>query len=211
MIRIGQKLKEERLKQGLSLDQIAKDTKIRASFLSAIERGEYNRLPSSAYAQGFVRNYSSYLGLPKKETLAIFRREFDEERIYKVLPEGLARNEQFATHKLRFHTTILVLSIVFLTLFGFLFYQYRSAFFDPPLNITSPKENKTYGQDILVSGQTDMNAIVTINNDPVALTEKGEFMKKISVFTGEKTIVIRAKNRFNRVTVVERHVFIKSN
>ncbi len=49
MITAGQKLYEERIRRGLTLEEIARATKIRSSFLSAIEKGEYKKLPSSAY------------------------------------------------------------------------------------------------------------------------------------------------------------------
>ncbi|MGH2637780.1 MAG: helix-turn-helix domain-containing protein, partial [Rhabdochlamydiaceae bacterium] len=71
------------------MEEIAAAIKIRPEFLSAIEKGDYQHLPSPAYASGFVTNYAAYLGFPKRETLALFRREFDEQKAYKVLPRGM--------------------------------------------------------------------------------------------------------------------------
>src|SRR5690348_16578344 len=96
MVKLGEKLIEERKKQGLSLDEIAKATKIRRSFLEAIEKGEYKKLPSSAYAQGFVKNYVAYLGLPEKELLALFRREFNEDELLGVLPQSFTRPKEIS-------------------------------------------------------------------------------------------------------------------
>lgn len=56
----------KRGKKGLSINDAADATKIRMSFISAIERGEYKKLPSGAYIQGFVKNYIEFLGLPKR-------------------------------------------------------------------------------------------------------------------------------------------------
>jgi len=91
MVRLGQRLFDERRKRGLSLDEVAAATKIRGSFLSAIEKGDYTKLPSPSYAQGFVLNYATYLGFQRKETLALFRREFDERKEFKVLPKNITR------------------------------------------------------------------------------------------------------------------------
>ncbi len=43
---IGQRLREKRLKKGLTIEDIAKATKIRIGFLQAIENSDYKKLPS---------------------------------------------------------------------------------------------------------------------------------------------------------------------
>src|SRR3989344_424814 len=101
MIKVGQKLKEARLKRGLTPADVAKATKIKESFLSSIENGQYENLPSGTYAQGFVRNYIKFLELPMEETLALFRREFNEEKIYKVLPEGFSSHKEFPIKRIK--------------------------------------------------------------------------------------------------------------
>src|ERR1035437_3884986 len=133
-------LREERIKTGLTLEEASQATKIKSSFLMAIERGDYQKLPSIAYAQGFVRNYTGFLGLPEKEVLALFRREFDEGKIFRVLPEGLAKQDEFSLKRFNFRTTVLFVFIVFLGLLGFIIFQYRFAFMGPPLNVSSPKD-----------------------------------------------------------------------
>src|ERR1041385_6043108 len=94
MIRLGQLLYRERSRKHLSLEEIEKAIKIKSSFLAAIERGEYTKVPSPAYAKGFVINYAVYLGLTKNEALALSKREFDEKSAYKVLPDSLTRRQQ---------------------------------------------------------------------------------------------------------------------
>src|SRR5579871_1222382 len=98
MIRLGQWLSDERHRKGLTLEEVAKATKIKTAFLAYIEAGEYSLLPSSAYAQGFVKNYASFLGLPVKETLALFRREYAGENPVSVLPESLAKKRYISRH-----------------------------------------------------------------------------------------------------------------
>jgi len=41
MLHVGEKLREERTRKGHTLEEISKATKIRLSFLQAIEKGEY--------------------------------------------------------------------------------------------------------------------------------------------------------------------------
>src|SRR3989338_7007978 len=108
MIRAGQKLSEERKRRGLSLLQVSNATKIRQEFLEAIEKGEYDKLPSPSYAQGFVRNYTRLLELPEKETLALFRREFAGDKDYDVLPEGLSGKKDIPVRKFKIRQVVLL-------------------------------------------------------------------------------------------------------
>lgn len=54
---LGRETKERRLKKGLSIPDIAGNTKIRIPFLEAIENGRLSELPQELYARGFVRRY----------------------------------------------------------------------------------------------------------------------------------------------------------
>jgi cytoskeletal protein RodZ len=210
MIRIGQRLKEARIEQGLSLEDASAATKIRASFLSAIEKGEYHRLPSTSYAQGFVRNYGEYLGLSQREVLALFRREFDEEKAYKVLPQGFVKKDALAKRGVKIHQAVLLVIFAIVFLGGFLLFQYRAAFLDPSLRVTSPEENTVTGTEITVTGEADPTVTLTINNTPVTVTQQGEFSKKVTAFPGNTTIVIKAVNSFGRETIIERPVEVKT-
>jgi len=207
MIRIGQRLKDARLAKGLSLDDVSRATKIRSSFLTAIERGEYNKLPSSSYAVGFVQNYAEFLELPKREITALFRREFDGEKIYKVLPEGFIKEEQLKKRSFKVHQAIVPVTILLLLLVGFLFYQYRAAFFSPPLSVILPKEGAEVSSlDVVVVGSTNPNVSLTINSSPVAVGDDGRFSKNTTLFSGTSVITIRAVNKFGKEAVVLRHV-----
>jgi cytoskeletal protein RodZ len=209
MIRVGQKLYQERIRKGLTIDDVATATKIRPSFITAIERGEYHKIPSASYVKGFVRNYSEFLGLPSKEILALFRREYDVEKNIRVLPETYTRQNDISIRKSKIRTTILVIGGVLVLLGVFLFYQYRSAFFSPSLSVETPKEEVLTSSEIVVSGKADASAAVTVNNTPVALDMDGNFRKTITVFPGESTIVIRAKNRLGKESVVEKTITVK--
>jgi len=67
---IGQKLCQARQERNLSLEQAANETYIRLHYLEALERGDFNQLPSIAQARGFLRAYASYLGIPPDSLLS---------------------------------------------------------------------------------------------------------------------------------------------
>jgi cytoskeletal protein RodZ len=209
MIRAGQKLKEQRLTKGLTIEQASKDTRIRASYLSAIEKGEYPKLPASTYIQGFLRNYAKYLGLPEQEILAIFRREFDEKKAFAVLPKGLVK-EDFPIKRIKLADTAKIIILLVIVLLGYIFFQYRFAIISPPLEILTPKDGAiVLSRTITVSGKTDSNATVFVNNDNVSLDKDGNFKKSINVFPGKIIIKVKAINYFGKEKILERHIEVK--
>src|SRR5664279_1189846 len=72
---LGERLLAARERKGVDLYRAERDTKIRARYLGALERGEYRELPGSVYTKGFLRNYALYLGLDPDEILLQWRRE----------------------------------------------------------------------------------------------------------------------------------------
>src|SRR5215467_4347699 len=69
------RLAAARERKGVDLTRAERDTKIRARYLSALERGDYRDLPGAVYTKGFLRNYALYLGLEPEEILSQWRRE----------------------------------------------------------------------------------------------------------------------------------------
>lgn len=60
--KVGEKLRDARLAQGLELSDIASRTRIPLRHLQAIETSDYSGLPSPTYAIGFVKSYARAIG-----------------------------------------------------------------------------------------------------------------------------------------------------
>ena len=67
MSSVGETLRRERLRKGLSLEQISRETKISGRLLEAIERDQFDLLPGGVFAKSFVRQYARFLGLDEEE------------------------------------------------------------------------------------------------------------------------------------------------
>jgi len=65
---IGEMLKEKRRELNLSLKEAENATSIRMGHLKAIEEGDMDQLISSVYAQGFIRQYATFLGFDENRT-----------------------------------------------------------------------------------------------------------------------------------------------
>jgi len=66
----GERLKREREKRKITLDDVAKATKIGTRLLSAIEEEKFDLLPGGIFNKGFVRSYARHLGLNEDQAVA---------------------------------------------------------------------------------------------------------------------------------------------
>ncbi len=66
----GEKLKLEREKRKITLEQISASTKIGTRMLQALEEDKFNQLPGGIFNKGFVRAYSRCVGLDEDQTVA---------------------------------------------------------------------------------------------------------------------------------------------
>jgi cytoskeleton protein RodZ len=69
----GDKLREAREAQGMTLADIASRTRVPMRHLEAIENGDYSGLPSPTYAIGFAKSYARVVGLDERVIAAEVR------------------------------------------------------------------------------------------------------------------------------------------
>ncbi len=60
---VGEQLKAERERQGLTLSDLATRTRVPMRHLDSIERSDFASLPGTTYTLGFTRSYASAVGL----------------------------------------------------------------------------------------------------------------------------------------------------
>ena len=76
---VGAKLRTAREVKGLSLEQVAAETRIPQRHLAAMEEGDFARLPGRTYAVGFARTYAKTIGLDPEQIAASVRAELDSQ------------------------------------------------------------------------------------------------------------------------------------
>lgn len=85
---IGELLKQRRKELNLSLKEAENATSIRMVYLQAIEDGEASKLISPVYAQGFLKQYSSLLGIDGerivRENPDVFNKHIPQEFSYGI-------------------------------------------------------------------------------------------------------------------------------
>ena len=133
---LGSFLKRHRLSQGKDLDEIAKETRIHASSLRAIEEDNPKALPAEVFTRGFVKNYAQYLGLDPNEALAWYieqnngdPRPTEKINVQEVLAgEALAEVQTFRAG--RFIAFFLVVAVF--VLIGYLILDFLNSSAPPP-------------------------------------------------------------------------------
>ena len=80
----GEALQRHREQRGITLETISELTKINASLLAALERGDCSRWPAGIYSRAYIRDYAQAIGLDRDEVAARFTECFSET----AFPEG---------------------------------------------------------------------------------------------------------------------------
>lgn len=86
---IGDFFKQVRETKGLTVDEVASKTRIRADFVKALEEGNFAKLPDQVFARGFVRSYARSLGLDEEDAIhrfiqsagAFYEKQDERERL----------------------------------------------------------------------------------------------------------------------------------
>lgn len=81
---IGVQLREAREARGLTLAQVAAETRIPQRHLQTIEEGNFAALPARTYAVGFSRTYAKLVGLDQDAVAEIVRAELEAQEPFEV-------------------------------------------------------------------------------------------------------------------------------
>jgi transcriptional regulator with XRE-family HTH domain len=72
------RLRRHRQRNGISLDEMAGDTRVKRELLEALERNDLSEWPRGLYARAWIRAYASAVGLDPIDTVDEFCRLFPQ-------------------------------------------------------------------------------------------------------------------------------------
>jgi len=87
---IGETLRAARRQQRRTLSDAAAETRVRETYLAALEEEEFSALGGDVYVKGFLRSYARYLGLDPDPLVAAYRREFERGEETPTVAPGTA-------------------------------------------------------------------------------------------------------------------------
>lgn len=92
MTSLGPYLRQMRESKGVSLDEIARATRVGRRHLEALEAEEQDELPAPVFVKGFIRAYCGFLSTPADEALVRYRELSGEAPpLSHAAPAGRAR------------------------------------------------------------------------------------------------------------------------
>ncbi|WP_027370741.1 helix-turn-helix domain-containing protein [Desulfovermiculus halophilus] len=149
---LGAYLKEERERQGHSLEDIQQKTKISLSSLEAIEAGEIHELPHPVYAKGFIKNYAQCLGLDADELAGTFAQKAGIDEEFEDETEHLQQELTSSRSSSKWPLISVLVSVVLLAVLAWLAY---GLFVGPA---EEQKAMQSTSQSETASGPADANA-----------------------------------------------------
>ena len=66
---LGEKLRQARQERGISISEVAEQTRISTIYLESIESDNYKPLPGGIFNKGFVKSYAKFIGIDEHEAL----------------------------------------------------------------------------------------------------------------------------------------------
>ena len=66
---LGEKLRQAREERGITISEVAEQTRISPHYLELIEVDDYRTLPGGIFNKGFVKSYAKYVGIDEVEAL----------------------------------------------------------------------------------------------------------------------------------------------
>ena len=120
---LGQKIREARIANNLSLESVSGHIHIAVKILEAIEEGDPEKGPTPVFMRGLVRTYCQYLGIDKTDIV---------EKIEKLLKSAEKGEQQLKTLKPVFeiresHPIRNILAVLVLVTVGYLLYSIYSS------------------------------------------------------------------------------------
>ena len=192
-------LKNTRLDKEWELDDISKKIKIPVKYLQALEDEQVGCFPQEPYCSLIIKDYADYLGLQGQDVLSLFRRDFDQKRKSKnIIKTGFT-----FTPKFTFTVSILAIIVLFSL---YLVSEYFKFHQPPKLKVNWPLEASVSSSVVEISGITDPESTIRINDDLIIVDSDGLFQKKITLSSGDNNIVVESTSPNDKTTVEQKNI-----
>lgn len=201
---LGEKIRKLRSEYRMSFAEVSRATKIPVKYLEYLEHAEYEKLPADVYVRGYLRSYARHLGLSDETLIKLYEKEQHinknlgrERTVSGIRPRVPLSGTGFAVTS---KEVIIASSALVLFVIGvYLYREFRAFVSDPYLIVTEPSNESVISTpELRLSGKADARAVVSVNDTPVLVESDGSFREELVLHAGQNTIVIVARNRFEK-------------
>lgn len=207
--RLGPDVAELRERAGLSIEEVARQTKLAPSFIRALEGERWQEIPDPVYSERLLRLYVSHLGGNESFYVHKYRECLALRNLARKPDERLPRPIKLTlSDRLVAPRLIAAAGFFVFTLFlgGYVYWQATAISEPPPLELESPSDGlRIEGPAVQVIGKTLPEASVTVNGRNAIVGSDGRFESTLYVPRGTTMIIVAARRRYSReVTLVRR-------
>lgn len=197
---VSEQLKATRELSEQSIAECSRALGIPKIYLKAMEESRFDLLPGEVYARGWLKKYSEYLNLASKEMLEAYNSEHvvwqsisaEKKKLSTKNPHKTRWWEWFTVKRL----AVGVVSVSVLMYLGFALYQ---SFAPPTVEFAMPLEDfQTNKNSVALTGVTEPESTVLINNNIVPLESDGSFNQSLVLRDGLQTITIEVRKQHSR-------------
>jgi cytoskeletal protein RodZ len=213
-MRVGQCLREAREKSGLSLRQIAEQTNISECYLRAIENGNLSRLPALIFQKNYVKEFARAVHLESEKII----RQYVEDEVAvsdkrTCLDFGIRKRAMRRyLSNLPFYVRVFGMVCVVGAALLYLGFQIKNIVEPPRLEVYTPMDGFiTEHSAVLVQGETEPEIRLDINGKEISNGTDGRFKEIVDLKEGVNTIVVTAKKKHGKKTVLTSHVIFRPN
>lgn len=208
---VGEILQAARREKDISIEELARKTKIQERFLLALESMDTKRLPAAPFVRGFIRTAAAELDLEPDGMIAIFRRDFGVDQLGQVMSRTIVADEGRRFSWTPRQTVIAAVAFVILVFGAYLAFQLKLLVSAPSLVLTDPGDQAVVGENVLVEGRTDPAATIAINGQEIKKNRNGVFSQVIQLPEGMQKVTITAIGQNGKTTYEERTVQVKKS
>jgi cytoskeletal protein RodZ len=227
ILTLGQLLKQEREKMGITIEKASKILMVRHQHIINLENDMYDSFPAGVYFKGFIRNYARLLGLDENIVFEYYKCQLEvmDVMAFKINPpkeeppsqptnnypyssSSYNQTSYDKNKKNKFSLVItwdLILKLIGILIFAVIAFYLYNTFQNisrlPIIEVFEPKNNTTTQEEkIKISGNTSKEDTLQINNDPVQVDANGYFETEVFLMQGINEITINATNKFDKTT-----------
>ncbi|MEP7213973.1 MAG: helix-turn-helix domain-containing protein [Acidobacteriota bacterium] len=205
---LGEKLRQAREERGISISEVAEQTRISPLYIKSIEEDNYKPLPGGIFNKGFLKSYARYVGYDEHEALEEYSQivtgneQSAEEEFKSYRPEVLTDDRSSASI---LPTVVFAGIILALMTGGILFVvnyiKNQPEPVSPPANVNSnantailaPSDTTTAPENTNSPQMESLRVEFKTASDPISISSISDGKSSVILVTPDKPAVFEPK------------------
>lgn len=204
---LGEKLRDLRRGQAVTLEMMEKRTHIQKRYLVALERGYFHELPEPLYTRNFIRAYTRALSADEDYFIELYEDEVGVCDLITPLQAPRQRLRKQALYVWNHFLRFIALGVLVLAFASYLAVQVAGIISAPEIIVLSPQDDSVAPKpQILVEGIAQKETTVFVNQSQVVVNPDLTFSTYVNLQRGVNTIVIESQRKYSKTSRVTRTI-----